>query len=199
MHPRPLAAAAALALAACIAAPITAGAQTLSERQARDQVAAPRGTDVRVADLPWITNEVRQQIERELGNYPYYAALVMSPGDPGATPAGGAIVNFHSPEAATRAALAACNAQRTSGPDCVVVAQVLPRRYQGGRLTLSRAATDALRGDFGRLDSPKALAISPATGAFSFARGDGTRALASCNAKAAEQGAQDCRIAVAEQ
>jgi hypothetical protein len=79
------------------------------------------------------------------------------------------------------------------------VAQVLPRRYQGDRLTLSKAATDALRGDFGRLDTPKALAISPATGAFGFARGDGTRALASCNAKAAEQGAQDCRIVVAEQ
>jgi hypothetical protein len=187
---------AAAALAAAIALP--AAAQTLTERQARNEVASPRGVDVRVADLPWMTDDVRRRIEQELSNYPYYAALVMSPGNPAGTPAGGAIVNYHSPEAATRAALEACEAQRGSGPECVVVAQVLPRRYEGGRLTLSKAATEALRGDFRQLEAPKALAISPGTGQFAFARGDGSRALSRCNAQAQEAGAQDCRIVVAE-
>jgi len=196
MPARPLAAA--IALAAIALGPLEAAAQTLTERQARDQVASPRGVDVRVADLPFLTGDMRRQIAQAAEEFPYYAALVLSPGDPQANQSGVAMVNYHSPEAATRAALEACNKRRTTGAECVVVAQVLPRRYQGGRLTLSREATEALRDDFRRMDSPKALAISPDTGQFGFARGDGSRALADCNAKAAEQGARDCRIVVAD-
>ncbi len=195
MPPRPFASAA-LALALLSLSP--AAAQPLTERQARDQVASPRGVDVRVADLPFLTGDSRRQIAQAAEDFPYYAALVLSPGDPPANQSGVAMVNYHSPEAATRAALAECNDRRTTGAECVIVAQVLPRRYQGGRLTLSREATEALRGDFRRMDSPKALAISPGTGQFGFARGDGSRALAACNAKAVEQGAQDCRIVVAD-
>jgi hypothetical protein len=151
-----------------------------------------------VADLPFLSGDMRRRVERAAEEFPYYAALVLSPGDPQANQSGLTVANYHSPEAATRAALDACNRRRTTGAECVVVAQVLPRGYERGDLTLSKEATDALRGDFRRLDPPKALAISPATGQFGFARGDGARALAGCNRKAAERGVEDCRIVVSE-
>ena len=192
-----IAAAAFAALALALSAEPSV-AQTLTESQARAQVAAPRGVDVRVAELPGLDGAQLRQLEQAAAQYPYYAAFVVAPGDPQANQSGLTVVNMHSPEEATRSALAACEQRRTTGAPCIVLAQTFPRRYEPGQLTLSREATEALRGEFRQMDSPKALAISPSTGQFGFARGDGARAMADCNAKASEQGAQDCRIVVAD-
>jgi hypothetical protein len=187
--------AAALAGGATLAGP-HAAAQTLTEAQARDQVASPRGSRILVADLDFLNDQAKRQIEAAAEQFPYYAALVLSPGDPAENQSGLTVANYHSPQVATEIALSTCNARRTSGAPCVVVAQVVPRRYEPGRLTLSKEATEALRGEFRRLDSPKAFAISPGTGRYAMARGDGTRALSACNARAAEAGEADCRIVV---
>ncbi|MEM1428433.1 MAG: hypothetical protein AAGG09_03135 [Pseudomonadota bacterium] len=179
-----------------LAAP--AAAQTLTEQQARQQVASSRGVQVVVADLDFIDAATKRQFEQAGKQFPYYGAFVLSPGDPQSNQSGLAAANYHSPQAAVEAALRDCNARRTTGDPCVVVAQTYPRGYEAGGLTLSTDATEALRGDFRRLDSPKALAISPTTGHFAFARGDGARAQSACNAAAGASGAQDCRVVVVD-
>jgi len=182
-----------LALAAL---PLTSAmAQTLTEREARQQVPSSRGVQVVVADLDFIDAALRRQLEQAGRQFPYYGAFVLSPGDPPANQSGLGAANYHSPEAAVRAALADCNERRTTGAPCVVVAQTYPRGFAPAGLTLSSDAADALNGEFRRMDSPKALAISPATGRFAIARGDGARAQSACNAAA---GTQDCRIVVFE-
>lgn len=189
--------AAGLAVGLALIVALPAAAQ-ISEREARRQVAAPRGPVVAVADLDFLDAATARALEQYARQLPYYAAIAVSPGEPAANQVSPGAVNYHSPQAASRAALATCNAQRTTGGACVIVAQTVPRGYEPGRLTLSIRATEALRGDFRRLDAPKAFAISPATGQFAFARGDGARALARCNAAAAEQGERDCVVVVAE-
>ena len=63
-------------------------------------------------------------------------------------------------------------------------------------LSLSGPANAALRKGYRKLKPPKAFAISDKTGHFGFDRGDGGRALASC--EKASGGAGDCRIVVAD-
>jgi hypothetical protein len=186
-------------IAATVALCGAAGAQVLSEREARSAIASPRGVSVVVSDLSFVTPQVARALEQYAAELPYYAAIAVSPGEPASSQVSPGAVNFHAPEDAQRAALAACNAARTTGAPCVIVAQTVPRRYEAGRPTLSVQATEALRGAFRQMDSPKALAISSSTGQFAFARGDGARALAQCNAAAAGAGgARDCRIVVAD-
>ncbi|MEM0936677.1 MAG: hypothetical protein AAF646_15405 [Pseudomonadota bacterium] len=185
------------ALALGLVLGLSAGAETLTEREARSQVAAPRMAVI-VADLDFLDRAAKRQLEQAAEQFPYYGALVLSPGDPPENQSGLSVANHHSPEAAAEAALSACNARRTTGAPCVIVAQTVPRNYAPGVLTLSATATEALRGDFRRLDSPKAFAISNETGHFAFARGDGSRALANCNAAASEDSVAPCQIVVAD-
>lgn len=173
-------------------------AQTLTEREARQQVAPPRGISVELADLPINDPDMLKRLEAKALQFPYYGAFVTSPGDPAENQSAFGLANLHSPQDAVRVALATCEARRTTGAPCILVAQTFPRRYQAGVLTLSAKATEVLRGAFRQLDSPKAFAISDETGQFGFARGDGTRALANCNAAAGESGVQDCRLVVVD-
>ncbi|MEL6585153.1 MAG: 5-aminolevulic acid synthase [Pseudomonadota bacterium] len=123
----------------------------------------------------------------------YYGALAVAP-DLGlqAETSTGAF-NYHSIDAARQAAMAGCNAKRRSGSPCVVVADILPRRYQAGRpLTLSQDASEAVNGrQFRRTGRDAALAISPSSGAWGL-RDGGAAALASC----AANGATDCQLVV---
>lgn len=189
-----------LALSALVVSAVAppAVAQTLTERQARSSVPDSRSRTVLMSDLDWLGDAESRAVEDYAKQFNYYGALAVSPGDPADTGSAVAVANYHSPQDAQRAALASCNAKRTSGGACVIVATVVPRGYRSGVPTLSEEAVDALKGDFRRMDSPKALAISPSTGFFGIARGDGGRALSTCAARAAEQGQSDCRIFVLE-
>ncbi len=187
-----------IASAACAVFAADLAAQTLTEREAHQQVASPRGTKVILADLGVSDKDLLSQLEAQARKFPYYGAFVTSPGDPAQNQSALGIGNFHSPEDAVRVALGLCEARRTSGAPCIVVAQTVPRSYKPGVLTLSAEATESLRGAFRRLDSPKAFAISAETGHYGFARGDGTRALADCNAGATKSGETDCRLVVVD-
>lgn len=183
--------------AAATLAAVPAMAQ-VDGRAARGLVFSERGRSVQVADLDWITPDVRKATEQYGAQFPYYGAFAVSPGDPASTGSAVAVGNYHSAAAAQTAALNGCNAKRTSGGPCVIAATILPRGYQARALTLSVDATTALKKGYQRLQAPKALAISPATGAFGIERGDGGRAIALCNAEARKRGAADCVVAVAE-
>lgn len=195
--PRPMFRRAALAFLA-VALPLSSvSAQAVDSRAARGQVFSERGRSVQVADVSFLGDAERKAVEQYAQQFAYYGAFAVSPGDPAdKTGSAVAVANYHSPASAQQAALAGCNKRRTSGGPCVIVATILPRGYKPRGLTLSVDATTALKKDYRRLGSPKALAISPSTGAYGIDRGDGGRAIAICNAEAKKRGAQDCVVAV---
>ena len=64
-------------------------------------------------------------------------------------------------------------------------------------LQLSADATDDLRRSYRKGKGPKALAVSPSTGVWTIARGDGAAAAAVQECQA-QSGADDCQVAVAD-
>ena len=82
----------------------------------------------------------------------------------------------------------------------MVAARTLPADYSAQPLQLSVDATRAFRDDYRPARAPKAMAISPDTGKWAIARGDGAgnAAVSQCNAQAATLGAQDCYVAIAD-
>ncbi len=168
----------------------------LTTKEARKLMFREKGRSVVVADVPFLGDAERKALEAYAAEFPYYGAMALSPGDPADSGSAVALSNYHSPQDAERAALAACEARRKTGAACVIIATVTPRRYKARDLTLSVEATGVLKGAFRKLEAPKAFAVSPATGAWGFARGDGGRALEQCNAKTG--GARDCKIVVAD-
>lgn len=124
----------------------------------------------------------------------YYGAIAASPSDGVTHKATVATSTHHSPAAAAVAAISECNALRSGGPDCVVVAQILPKKYTEQTFSLSASATAILKKTYLRGGGPKAMAISPTTGSYGVAKGDGAvdAALATC----AAESAADCLIVV---
>ena len=174
-----------------------ASAQTLSEKEARGQVFDHKRTSLQISSslsaqdeatikaiVPLMAQQYRQPAN-------YYSAIAFHPADGLVSESLQAALNHHSPEAASRAALAACAAATKSAGSCVIAAQIVPRGWKPRDFTLSQTATEALRGLYRKAKSPKALAISPATGVWAIGAGEAA-ALADC----ASKGASDCEVRV---
>lgn len=182
-------------------APGAGGAQTVDGRTA-GRMLFGTGWSVELGQADFIDKSMAGAITAQLKSMPgvgYYGAIAVSPGEPVASNLMSTVANFHTPESAQAAALADCNARRTSGGPCIVFATIVPKRYKPKNFTLSAAATEAFSKTYKKLDAPKAMAISPSTGAFGIDRGDGGRALAKCAAAAQAKGASDCGLAIIDQ
>ncbi len=129
----------------------------------------------------------------------YYGAIAVIPDRPISDKTMGFSNNLHSPEAAQATAIAACNA--LPGPECVAVAVVLPKRYKPRDFSLSQAATNGFRDNWGNPRDPQYLAYSPSTGAWVIAKGAGADdvAVERCNEQASTAGSQDCLIGIADE
>lgn len=124
----------------------------------------------------------------------YYGAIAASPEDGLAHKATVATSNHHSPKAAEQAALTECDALRSGNAACVIVAQVLPRKYSEQSLSFSASATAAFKKTYLRGKDEKAMAISPNIGSYGLATGDG--AAAAALEVCSKDGAKDCEIVV---
>ncbi|MFD0980847.1 5-aminolevulic acid synthase [Tropicimonas aquimaris] len=185
-----------LAIAATLAA-TAATAQTVDSRAAKGMLFSEKGAEAQVAEnLDFVDAAVAKALKAVASQIPYYGAISVSPGEPTSSNLMSTMANFHSIEAATQAALDNCNARRTTGKPCVIVAAITPKRYKAQPLTLSVEATKAFNGDYRKLSSPKAMAISDKAGVFGYDRGDGGRAMSRCQAAAAERKASDCRLVI---
>lgn len=176
-------------------------ADPLDGRTARQALFHHKGGEIVVFPQDFLTPEQVAQLNLMGGLIQYYGAMAMAPGEGFMSEANQAAANHHSVEAATEAALSACNAARSGGRPCVVVAHFLPRDWEEGHpVQLSQSATEAFRRDYRRGRGPKAFAISAETGAFAVERGESATdaALAACNEKAEELGATDCNIVIAD-
>ncbi|TBX28015.1 hypothetical protein [Nioella sediminis] len=161
-------------------------------REARRLVFAERGAvEVEVIDHDSLSDTDRAilQSPQLSGAVSYYGAIAIAPGMGLASEATVAAANFHDEENARRVALEGCEAQRSSGPSCIVVMVVRPEGWEPGRgLQLNTEATAALRGEYRRLGRSRAMAISEATGQWGIGADEET-AVANC-------GQDDCRVVV---
>ena len=182
-----------------------AAAQPVDGKTAQGMLFSPKGFEIVVrkdAGLSAVdlkTVNVLVKMDMFTASAAYYGAIAYAPGDGLASEATIMSSMLHSPEAAAAAALKACNAKRKAGPGCVIIADVLPQKWQRRALMLNRDATDAMRG-YRRGKGPKALAISPATGVWSIAKGPGAArgAVNDCLARAQPLGASDCEVVIAD-
>lgn len=186
-----------MGLAVLVAGP--ALAQELpSVRDARHQIFARYG-DMAVEVVPHdslnpaeITLLERLVSDNILPDMAYYGALAIAPDAGLANPETTvAVGNFHDEANARAAALERCEAARSGGAPCAVVAVIRPEGWEPGRdLQLSSAATAGLWGELRTMARPRVMSISPATGNWGVG--------ASAEAANAACGAPDCRPAVAD-
>lgn len=175
----------------------------LDGKTAKKMLFSPKRTEFVVVEQKFMTEadisrlNLLSKLEQFRSVY-YYGAIAVSPKHGLAHKATVATSDYHSPEAAGIAALKECNSLRGGGPKCVVVAQIVPKKYVKHALQLSATATAAFRKIYTRAKGPKTYAISPTSGHFSVAKGNGSDAvaLANCNKAAAKKGREDCKIVV---
>lgn len=191
-----------LIVTALIMSTAPVGAQTLGEAEARAALFGTRGSAVAVSGALSATDQgiIRRTIDllsdQLNGPVKYYAAIAYSPDEGLLSEALQSAMNYHSVAAADAAAIAACNATRAAGTrTCEIAARVLPRGYEPRALTLSYDATGAFERAYRRERSPKAMAVSPVTGAFGIGK-SADAAIAACRGGTA--GAGDCRVVIAD-
>ncbi|MDA8584676.1 hypothetical protein N9L47_00225 [Rhodobacteraceae bacterium] len=171
----------------------------LTERDAQRALFSEKGHSIRMAAelteleqkivtgiIPLMAQQLRQPVR-------YYAAIAYSPDDGMVHDSIQAAMNYHTPEAASRAAVAACNAMKSNGTqNCKVAAQVVPKRYKSRDLTLSIDATVAFDRTYRKAKSPKAFAISGKSGSWGIGQTDDA-ARAGCESSG---GPGDCEIVI---
>ncbi len=189
----------------------TALADPVDEVTARKALFAVRGVELAQAPDAGLTVQQAEIISRildglragDLANY--YGSVAVSPDffalmseDPAQAVLTGLMQvseRLHSPAAADKVALRACNEARSRGQaPCVVAARVLPRRFEQRALTLSVDATRDFRA-YRRADEPKAFAVSRDSRSYALSSGEGAveQALENCNLAA---DTRDCYTAI---
>lgn len=177
----------------------TSAAQVLDESAAKSALFPVRGHVVQVSSklsqrdqatvrvlVPLMADQLRQPVR-------YYAAIAYSPKDGLAHESIQAAMNFHTIEAATAAAISACDALRSGGaPRCQLAARMVPKRYEPRALTLSIDATAAFDKAYRKAKSPKAFAISKATGSWGIGGSD-RAAVAACEKTGTPE---DCEVVI---
>ena len=183
-------------------------AQAIGGDAARAQLFPTRGIQIAVSsslsELERATiTEMVSEADRTGQSFRYYGSIAYSPSEGLTGQSIRGAFNYHSTEAADRAAIAACNAAGGSQL-CQVAAHILPRGYEPGRVQLSYDATNGFRSTYGRIRGAKALATSPGTGAWRMAEGvdsndAASTAVALCNEDAAAMGGSgDCTAVIVD-
>ena len=163
----------------------------LTGNEAKRALFGVRGSVGAVAQNGVLSEKDQAILAQVASTQKYYGAIAFSPDEGLLSQATVAAANYHSVEPARAAALAECNSKRQSGSaQCVIGADILPRRYQPGRaLQLNIDATGAVGKEYRRLRGDKAFSISSETGEWGFGASD-----AEAQAACAANGASDCRV-----
>ena len=147
-------------------------------------------SDGDAATVKAIVSLMAQQLRQPVR---YYAAIAWSPDDGLVHDSIQAAMNYHSVDAAGKAAVDACMPLRTKGAaTCQVAAVIVPKRYKERHLTLSLDATAAFDKKYRKTKSPKAFAISRSGGGWGM---DATEAGA-VSACEASSGVNDCVVVI---
>ena len=174
---------------------VVAGAEPVSNAEAKAQLFSLKGREVELILRDWLTPDNATLVEQVAEQQHYYAAIAASPDDGILNPATIAAANDHTMDVARAKALSACDAAKRGEAACELVAMVRPRNFEPVELTLSHGATEAWRKSYRRLRGEKAFAISPTVGTFIVATGEGA-ASAALSACAEQAQTDDCLIAI---
>lgn len=186
-------------LAIMVAIGLLAGEAALADpvtgKTAQGQLFDPAKPEVVMAPANVLSAKDQKLLQSVLVGQPYFGAIAVSPDEGLASEATVAAANHHTAEAATRAALDACESKRKGKRPCAIVGTIRPEGWKPQALSLSSDATKGFRETYGSR-GPRALAISPSTGRWGLGKGEGAgkSALAEC----AKSGAADCILAVAD-
>lgn len=178
----------------------------LNGKTAKKMLFSPKGSEFRIVAQDTMGKTDLATLKALLGMKEikailYYGAIAMSPKQGLAHESTAASANHHSLAAASAQALKQCNILRGGGPKCVVVVNIIPKKYVERPLTLSVSATTAFRRTYLKGRGGKAMAISPATGEYAVAKGSGAAkiALKVCAKAARAKYANDCQIVIEDQ
>lgn len=188
-----------LAFAAFAASSVFAQAEVLDGKTAKKLLFSHKGSEFVIQTQDFMTDTDVSVLGlmadmKEFKSVLYYGAIAASPKHGLTHKATVATSNYHTPEAAKRAAIKECNGLRSGGAKCVVVAQILPKKYSAQTFSLSASGTAAFKKTYLRGKGDKAMAISPSAGSYGMAKGAAAEqaALTAC----ANNGAKDCKVVV---
>ncbi len=175
----------------CAGVPFAALAQPMTGEAVAPLLYAATGAEVELLPAPFLAPDQAEMLKTVGLSQPYYGAIAMSPDEGILAEATVAAANHHSTEAASVAALAACEAKRKGTAACAVVALIRPAGWKEQPIQLSSSAT-ADFAEYARIRRDKAFAVSPSTGAWGRAKGRdaAARAVADCAGK--EVAPTDC-------
>ena len=175
----------------CAGLPFAALAQPMTGKAVAPLLFAATGAEVELLPAPFLPPDQAELLKTVGVSQPYYGAIAVSPDEGIMVEATVAAANHHSTEAASVAALAACEARRKGATPCAVVALIRPAGWKEQPFQLSSGAT-ADFADYARIRRDKAFAVSPSTGAWGMAKGRdaAARAVADCAGK--EVAPADC-------
>lgn len=168
-------------------------AEPLAGKAAKKALFAPMKAEVEIMPEAGLPADQAEVLKTVGVGQPYYGAIAIAPDEGLMSEATVAAANFHDVAAASVAALAECDAKKKTATACVIAALIRPEGWKDQGFGLSSDATAAFK-DYDM--KAGALAVSPSTGAFGMAAGEGAaeKAVANCGAK--NDKAVDCVLAV---
>lgn len=152
-------------------------AEPIDSKTAKKALFAPVKAEVEVLAAAGLPKDQAAALEIVGGQQLYYGAIAISPDEGLMSEATVAAANYHDTDAASKAALAECNAKKTGKTDCVVAALIRPKGWKDKGFQLSSDATAGFKDD-----DAGALAVSPSTGAWGTGA-DADEAVKACAAK----------------
>jgi hypothetical protein len=180
-------------------------AGVLNGKEAKAMLFSTKGISVVVQDVESLTEQdiaTLQAFEKiDKKSIPrYYGAVAMAPDEGLFSNSNSLAMDAHSIPAAEEFALDDCNTKRDGGAKCVVVAHILPKKYEARDLQLSQSATEAFK-KYKRGRGAKSFMISPASNGFGFGKGDthAQDAETACFDLAQRAGVSDCIVVIADE
>jgi hypothetical protein len=168
----------------CAGLPFAALAQPMTGEAVAPLLFAASGVEVELLPAPFLPEDQAELLKTVGASQPYYGAIAVSPDEGILVEATVAAANHHSTDAASVAALAACDAKRKGATPCAVVALIRPAGWTEQAVQLSSNAT-ADFAEYAKIRRDKAFAVSPSTGAWGLAKGRdaAAKAVADCAGK----------------
>ena len=177
----------------CAGLPFAALAQPMTGEAVAPLLFAATGAEVELLPAPFLPADQAELLKTVGAAQPYYGAIAVSPDEGIMVEATVAAANHHSTEAASVAALAACDAKRKGETPCAVVALIRPAGWAEQPFQLSSSAT-ADFADYAKIRRDKAFAVSPSTGAWGMAKGREAAAKAVEDCAGKEVAPLDCTV-----
>lgn len=188
----------AMATAGMMALAGAAAAQVQTAASAAPLLFPATGAAVEIVPQKFITKQQEAILAQVGAAQPYYGAIAVSPDEGIMVEATVAAANHHSTEAATKVALASCDAKRKGASPCVIAALIRPQGWAPRPFQLSSGATTGFLEEYQKIRRDRAFAVSPSTGLWGVGKGRdaAAKAVSACAAKG--KGVSDCTVAIAD-